>query len=221
MRLLPQLKFWRTLRYRLFVMGVTLAYLLVALEIPLPAAVHKDTGQPFPCQDHACGCQTAEQCWTSCCCFTPEQRWAWAHAHNVQPPAYAEKPAAKPISQPAARGWNTLKLRERDGDVAATATKCCGQKQQVRASCCQTESKPGAQQPVSRRGGVRWGSVVTAWRCQGFQTLWVSFGAVLPVSRSAAWSPDCSPPSLFSLSDIRASVLSMSPPAPPPRLLFV
>jgi hypothetical protein len=187
----------------------------------LPAAVHKDTSQPFPCQDHACGCRTAEQCWTSCCCFTPEERWAWADAHNVQPPAYAEKPIALPTSQTAARGWNTVKLRDRDGGVAATATKCCCQKQEGGPSCCQTESKPGAQQPVSQGGGVRWGSVVTVWRCQGFETLWVSFGAVLPVYRSAAWSPDCPPPSLLSLTDIRASGLSMAPPFPPPRLHFV
>ena len=221
MRAFTRRRFWRALRYRLCVTGACLAYLLVALEIPLPAAVHKDTSQPFPCQDHACGCQTAEQCWTNCCCFTPEERWAWARAHNVQPPAYAEKPTPKPAVQPAAHGWNTVKLRDRDRGATATAIKSCCRKQADRAACCRATPKLASQQPTSRRGGVRWGSIVTAWRCQGFQTLWVGVGAVLPVPRSVAWSPDCPPPSLFSLWDIHASVLSMTPPAPPPRMSLV
>ncbi len=44
---------------------------------------------PFPCQDCNCGCLTAEQCWTSCCCYTPEERSAWAIEHGVEPPSYA------------------------------------------------------------------------------------------------------------------------------------
>jgi len=218
MRLLPRLKTWRTVRYRLFVAGVALSYLLVALEIPLPAAIHKDTSQPFPCQDHPCGCQTAEQCWSNCCCFTPEERWAWARDHNVQPPAYAEKPAAKPAEQSAAHGWNAVKLRDRDRGATATATKSCCREQGDRATCCQTATKPVARQPAPRSGGVRWANIVTAWRCQGFQTLWVGVGAVLPVPPLATWSPDCPPPSFFSLSDTPASVFSLTPPSPPPRL---
>ena len=221
MRVFRRLKFWRTVRYRLFVVGVALAYLLVALEIPLPAAIHKDTSQPFPCQDHACGCQTAEQCWTSCCCFTPEERWAWARAHDVQPPTYAEKPTPKPAEQPAAHGWNTVKLRDRDHCATATTTKSCCRKQGERASCCQTTPKPAAPQAAPRSGNVRWGSVMSAWRCQGFQTLWVVVGAVLPVPPSTTWSPDYPPPSLFSLWDSHAILLSMPPPAPPPRLSII
>ncbi|HTU89291.1 MAG TPA: hypothetical protein VMF69_04265, partial [Gemmataceae bacterium] len=83
MRAFTRRRFWIALRYRLGVLGVCLAYLLAALEIPLPIFVHKISSQPFPCQDHPCGCQTAEQCWSHCCCFTPEERWAWAQAHNV------------------------------------------------------------------------------------------------------------------------------------------
>lgn len=221
MRVLPRPKFWRTLRYRLFVAGVGVAYLLIALGIPLPAAIRKDANQPFPCQDHPCGCQTAEQCWTSCCCFTPEERWAWARAHNVQPPAYAEKPAAKPAEQPAVHGWNSVKLRDRDGGAMAAATKSCCRKEGKRASCCRTTPKPAERQTASKGRSVRWGSVVMAWRCQGLQTLWVGIGAVLPVPCSAGWFPECPPGSFFSLGDIHASVLSKNPFDPPPRLSLV
>ncbi|HJT78443.1 MAG TPA: hypothetical protein VJ739_14665, partial [Gemmataceae bacterium] len=44
--------------------------------------------------DDPCGCQSAEQCWRHCCCYTPEEKLAWAHAHGIEPPAYAERPAA-------------------------------------------------------------------------------------------------------------------------------
>ncbi len=51
--------------------------------------VRHDAGTPFPCMNCACGCATAEQCWTSCCCFTPAERERWAEEHGVTPPSYA------------------------------------------------------------------------------------------------------------------------------------
>ena len=56
--------------------------------IPLPSSKAKDTTIPFPCQHHACGCLTAEQCWKDCCCFSPKERLAWAREHGVQAPAH-------------------------------------------------------------------------------------------------------------------------------------
>jgi len=84
---------------------VILGYALVASGVPLPvarwpavspgaAAVRqqveqrlsgKDRTQPFPCMDKPCGCATAEQCFTSCCCNTPAETLAWAKAHAVEP----------------------------------------------------------------------------------------------------------------------------------------
>src|SRR5437763_13121407 len=108
---------WGPLRRRLWA-GVTLvAYLLAALGVPLPASTRKETDLPFPCQDHPCGCQTAEQCWSASCCFTPEERWAWAAAHDVTPPAYAERPAG---------GWRQTPLREQDsGEGPRGNRRCC------------------------------------------------------------------------------------------------
>ena len=85
---------------RLIAVGAILAYLAAAIGLPLPpAVVIKDGGKPFPCQGHACGCQTAEECWRHCCCHTPEERWAWAEEHNVIPPEYAEKPHPKVVRE--------------------------------------------------------------------------------------------------------------------------
>lgn len=60
-------------------------------SIPLPYLVSpkffKDLSVPFICQDHACGCCSASQCWSNCRCFSHGQRIAWAHAHGVEVPA--------------------------------------------------------------------------------------------------------------------------------------
>jgi hypothetical protein len=219
MRVYLRRRFWRALRYRLCVLGACLTYLLAALEIPLPAAVHKDTSQPFPCQDHPCGCQTAEQCWSNCCCFTPEERWAWAAAHNIQPPAYAEKPAPKPAEKSPANGWNTVKMRDRDRGATAAAPSCC-RTQGDRAACCQTTSKPASGQRDSQ-SGVRWGSIMMAWHCQGLQTLWVSIGAVLLVLPFTASLPDTPPSARIGLFSVHADKVPALPPDPPPRLSVV
>jgi hypothetical protein len=213
MRAFTRRRFWIALRYRLGVLGVSLVYLLAALEIPLPVFVHKISSQPFPCQDHVCGCQTAEQCWSHCCCFTPEQRWAWAREHNVEPPAYAEKPAsalpspAKAEANEQGQGWNAVKLRDRDRGT--TPAKSC---------CCTHKPAAPAKEKPSPSG--RWVTVMTAWRCQGYSTLWVSAGAVLPVPPYTL-SFDYFPPSRISLLSMRADIVPSTPPDPPPRLSLV
>lgn len=199
MRALTRRRFWIAVRYRLGVLSMCLAYLLTALEIPLPVFVHKKSSQPFPCQDHPCGCQTAEQCWSHCCCFTAEERWAWARAHNVEPPTYAEKP----VNQ----GWNSVKLRDRDG--GATTKSCCAH-------------QPAAPRTASLSGGAgRQMTMIAALRCQGYSTLWTSAGAVLPVSPLPAWAPDSIPPVRVCLPSLRPDMVPFTPPDPPPRLPLV
>lgn len=43
----------------------------------------------YPCESHACGCQSAEECWESCCCMSMVDRLAWAIANGVKPPENA------------------------------------------------------------------------------------------------------------------------------------
>jgi hypothetical protein len=93
MAVASQKKLWWRLASKLLVGLALLSFTVSGLGIPLPAVSVKDHNVPFPCQDHACGCTSAEQCWRNCCCFTATERWAWAKAHHVEPPAYAERPA--------------------------------------------------------------------------------------------------------------------------------
>jgi len=215
--------FWKALRYRLGVLGVCCVYLVAALEIPLPVFVHKISSQPFPCQDHACGCQTAEECWSQCCCFTVDERWAWAREHNVEPPAYAERPtdsraatvrerdccrSLTVAAQTSSAGWNTVKLRDRD--CSTTTTK----------SCCCCPSQPAAPVKDWSDTSGHWITMMTTWRCQGYSTLWISAGAVLPVP-PLSLSFDYAPPSRVCLLTVHADMIPSTPPDPPPRLSLV
>jgi hypothetical protein len=211
----------RPIRHRLYA-GITLfAYLVAAMGLPLPAAVvaRKDASQPFPCQDHPCGCKTAEQCWSHCCCFSPEERFAWAREHNVQPPSYAEKPGS--------HGWHSPRQR----DLAKKP--CCSSQNQPRSeqpSCCQ-DHQPCCEKVVQEQENQKpssktkkskgWVLGVMALQCQGHSTWWASAGSVLPPGPPLTWNPWPVLLDRFALADELASILSFHPPEPPPRLPLV
>lgn len=110
-RLVPLLR-------RCLLTAATLAgYLCATVGFPLPQRIIKDSSQPFPCQDHACGCQTAEQCLAQCCCYSAEEKQAWAEAHKAGQTR---------------GGWNTPRQRDRDA--------CCAKKN----DCCHQSATPQA-----------------------------------------------------------------------------
>jgi hypothetical protein len=88
-------RLWRDSRLkRALCGGVLLLYLVASLGLlPSPDLLSRWFGyaisEPFPCQSHSCGCATAHQCWTSCCCYTPHQRLVWAVRNGVEPPSSA------------------------------------------------------------------------------------------------------------------------------------
>ena len=85
----------------------------------------KDRSRPFPCMDKPCGCATAEQCFTACCCHTPAERLAWARAHGLEPAVLASLAA---------------RVARRDAAGATSATPqegCCATAAAPsRPSCC-------------------------------------------------------------------------------------
>lgn len=69
---------------------VLAVYVVTAAGVPLPVGnLSKKSGEMFPCMDCPCGCNSAEQCWRSCCCHTLAERMDWAREHGVRPPEYA------------------------------------------------------------------------------------------------------------------------------------
>jgi hypothetical protein len=112
-------------------------YGLVSSGLPLPvmsppagtAAARKlaakDRSRPFPCLDKACGCDSAERCFSNCCCHTPAETLAWAKARGIEPAVIA-----------------TLQRRVAAAAPAPAAGDCCASQTQRRAapSCCDAEA---------------------------------------------------------------------------------
>ena len=116
-------KFQKLTMRRLISLCILLS--VCALLLPLPVAFlrttgsEKDLSQPFPCQNRPCGCQSAEQCWKKCCCFTNEQKVAWAKTNNVKLPAYVLEAALKEA------GFVNAKA---SGSAAAHCERCVARK---------------------------------------------------------------------------------------------
>jgi hypothetical protein len=119
-----------------------------------------------------CGCSNAEVCWRNCCCYSQQEKLAWARDHGVTPPAYAQVAP----------------------ETLATAKQpacCCNLK-----SCCQSQARPeccgdaklcnqsGSQNRSQRRRRPPTTStllLVDALRCQGLTSSLVALPpSILP-----------------------------------------
>jgi hypothetical protein len=195
MSLLPRGIPWRSLRRRFAHAGFLLCYLAVALGMPMPAPARKDVSQPFPCQDNPCGCQSAEQCWTSCCCYTVEEHWAWARDHNVEPPPYATRPADGE--------WNVKP--QRDQEACQSAHDGC--------SC---QSKPSqAEKPKPAKW--RWASGLASLRCRGASIFGPPGGVSTPPPLLTTWKAELTAVDTLCHTDLRPLTIAIRPPDPPPR----
>jgi hypothetical protein len=140
------------------------------LPLPLPPAAGsaaatklaaKDRSRPFPCMDKPCGCATAEQCFTNCCCHTPAERLAWAKARGLEPAvlaalerrAVAAEPAPAAGSCCAAKVALPAKPAPSCCEIVAAATcceatahepACC---EQERPACCEIAAAGLAAEP--------------------------------------------------------------------------
>lgn len=159
----------------------------IGLAIPMPATVEKDASEAFPCQHHRCGCHSAEQCRRSCCCFSDEQKVAWAQAHGVSAQAVLA-----------------------DSSLIAS-TKA------ARKSCCHKGSS-GGPATTTANASTRWVQLVSAAKCQGLATLWITIGVALPAANDDRVAESVLlPHERVALLDREWSSTSFAPPVPPPR----
>jgi hypothetical protein len=109
--------------------GTLLAmYVMTAAGVPLPTGISAKSGEMFPCMGCPCGCNSAEQCWRSCCCHTLAERMDWAHDHGVRPPEYA-------IDEARHQGIDLCWLD--DPSYSSTTAKiCCASKTGSGKPCC-------------------------------------------------------------------------------------
>lgn len=111
--------------------------------LPLPMATLKDRSVPFPCQDSACGCRSAAQCWSSCCCNTDAEKLAWANRHSVTPPAsFLEKMVVKEKSNTASGQCGSCCCASTIAGEKASSTAARG--------CCQAKPRDSNESESSR-----------------------------------------------------------------------
>lgn len=170
------------------------------LPIPVLPAVNrngKDRSQPFPCQDRPCGCRSAEQCKKKCCCFSKDQKVAWARRNGVK--------VSDVVAVTAKRESTELKARQGCCSIHRTAKSGNGD-----------QSAPHSTKTASRCKIV---IGVVAQECQGVaQTL---FGqSVFLIPQVAPLNPLVgSRGERFILEGTRFVQPVAEPPVPPPRLV--
>jgi hypothetical protein len=181
-------------------------YVFLLAGIPLPLPVEKDVSRPFPCQHHQCGCATADQCWRSCCCYSHEEKVAWARAHGVHLPA-----ELLVVSQP-----NSGKS---DSCCAASSEDEClahvDPQKREDSACChhQREPAPPAEHESHRDGliGIR------ALACQGGSAVWLLLATATPPTLEIVFEPDFASRELLPAVDEHLHGLLWAPEPPPPR----
>ena len=214
--------------WRRLVSALTLAaYLVAAAGVPLPAAARKAVAVPFPCQDHPCGCSTAEQCWQSCCCFSVEERWAWARAHGVEPPPSTPRPtkswrsvASGPQTQ-SSQGNKTCCQKHAPGAASSSAPVSPAPDSTSGPACKNCDQSLPETPCTGHANGAReaysWVVGLEALKCHGGSTHWMTTGAALPPPELVSCQPLFVSCGWIALLDETFSARSSPPDVPPPR----
>jgi len=116
-------------------------------EVATARLAAKDRSQPFPCQDKPCGCNSAKQCFSSCCCHTPKELLAWARANGLEPAvltALTHRMAAETHQQDSPSPPST--------ESASRKASCCVTEPAApprEASCCSAETMHESEIPAT------------------------------------------------------------------------
>ena len=226
-------------------------YVLLASGLPLPfGAVQpvgggaaseaagkrlaaKDRSQPFPCMDKPCGCATAEQCFSNCCCHTPAERLAWAKAHHVEPAVLAalERRVATEVARAKPAGSCCAAMatkqpaccNDRGGPPRNPAhqPEVCAEYQTLAAEPTGDDSEPTSlpvspAEPTRAASRIRTVTLQAMLACGGIVTHWLAVGGSLPPPRVelALQAPFVA---VCICGDHAADSISAAPSLPPPR----
>lgn len=199
------------------------------------------TGERYPCESCGCGCASATECWTHCCCHSEHERLVWAIENGVMPPPVVEfsdeqwiaaSNAIKPGSAHCVMCVERIKGELRRGIAARPAhdptCECegacdghCGK------ACCEskTAGKPAGGASCCAQGGDEkkssWpGPSMSALSCKGLpQLLTMSLPPSPPVRAVAFILPE---PAAFVPErprDVAYPSRTLDVPAPPPRVI--
>lgn len=208
---------------------VVFAYSILALGIPLPTLSVKASKEPFPCMNHRCGCQSAEQCWRDCCCMTLEERLIWARENHVRPPDYVLADArVKGIewavnwpsdqnSQDSNRCVATRSAAEKSGCQKPSGECACCKPVASECPCCTchgcTQAKPCERQ--SENGIL----LMSALKCHGAGDNWQGMAISLPPRPIFQFHFSDQLVGTVNFYAMHFSSVSFQPAVPPPRVL--
>jgi hypothetical protein len=148
--------------------------------------------------DKPCGCATAEQCFSNCCCNTPAELLAWAKANRVEPGVIAA-------------------LAGRVSGTTPVGESCCSAKQKT---CCSASAAPvvAVQHDTDATDDAARSVSLRAMRaCQGMAAEWLLPGISLPPLSVAAIRLVTGPGASIRLVDLSSFGALPAPDGPPPR----
>lgn len=205
---------------------------MLCTYIPLPAApvaglgvtglgtsrghsggVEKDLSRPFPCAQRVCGCQSAEQCWRKCCCFTDAEKVAWADTHGVELPDFVRHSAAR--SAVADRRATCSDANLGHGTCAGCEPRNSGERSSSKMACPTRRTRP-ASDPARALSEVV--IVQNALACQGLSWQWQFDPGTAPQLPMVSPGVPPSPTRLLPVSSLAWRNPSILVPVPPPRI---
>lgn len=132
---------------KLLVWSLVMSVLLASLPIPIAVVSHDaaEDNTPYPCRDGKCGCKSAFQCWTSCCCHSAQERLDWAAKNGVVVPEYGQHLKRIVAEQRASQSAKPACCQKPKPAAAVAKAACCQTKVPAvavaRASCCEVKAK--------------------------------------------------------------------------------
>jgi hypothetical protein len=192
---------------------------IVTLGLPLPAPTmtgRKEDSRPFPCKDIPCGCMTADQCWAGdCCCFTLEEKLAWAENLGIEPPGHV-----RPMVE--ARKSHAPCCQQHEPSPPACCDNLHDGCEQQCSDCCSPRAASNCcnEKPAAHATRLRWVVGILAQKCrgEGGAGLFQEDPLVVP-DLVPAWTPDLGAVATITLSAGRCASVADFPPVPPPRQL--
>lgn len=185
--------------------------LLSVIPIPVSTSAipaEKDRSQPFPCQNRPCGCRSAAQCWKKCCCFTDEQKLAWAKRNGVKAPEFVIAHARSQQSSKKLTLASTAQHHPRKQSCCTHTPKENCHQQNGQPDCRHEKETPRQPQVVIG---------IFAQECQGNKAGFSSLDWVIPTSMTTISSTidvvGETPPTI----PLLPVDVVISPPVPPPR----
>ena len=206
-------KYW----HRFYVPSIGFAsavlYLIVVagVPIPLPQSPENAALEPFPCMYCQCGCRSAAQCWSHCCCHTLVERIEWAREHGVHPPDFALAAAAE-------EGLDLEWLKSPEITLRAAKAQVCSREKtgEKRCCCCHHDAEPDSVALKARSSDHS----IVGWRalqCQGKTSLLTSVAPVTPLARPCIADARSILAWLGPLSSDNPVTVAILPAVPPPE----